>query len=263
MTKCKVYLDWEYKIDPSSLHEWENSSIEDCDLIISVNRITKFNNNKRKVLWLYEPRAICPEIYNVVEIRSLQYEAIATHVDNLKSKNNCIIIPPCFPSWISKEDCLVYEKNKNLSMIASSKVMCNGHRYRQEVATQLEDVLDLFGFGRSRSIENKISGLKNYRFSIAMENSLVSTYYTEKIIDCFLTGTIPIYWGCPSIGNIFDSEGIIDLKWFIKNYKDFNYEAEYNSRQKAISNNFQKALDMNLKSTDGVNEIVKKLLLQT
>lgn len=260
MNKHKVYLDWEYKIEPSHLHEWENCSIEDCELIISINRITKFNNDKRKVLWLYEPRAICPEIYNIVEIRNLQYEAIATHANNLKSKNKFITIPPCFPSWISETDCLIYEKTKNLSMIASSKIMCEGHKYRQEIASQLNDILDLFGFGRSQSIENKINGLRNYRFSVAMENSLVSTYYTEKIIDCFLTGTIPIYWGCPSIGNIFDSEGIIDLKWFIKNYKNFNYEEEYNSRKKAIYNNFQKALEINLKSTDGVNEIVKKIL---
>jgi hypothetical protein len=33
--------------------------------------------------------------------------------------------------------------------------------------------------------------------------------FTEKLIDCFLTGTIPIYYGCPSIGKFFNIKGII------------------------------------------------------
>jgi hypothetical protein len=34
-------------------------------------------------------------------------------------------------------------------------------------------------------------------------------YFTEKIIDCFLTGTIPIYWGDPNIRDIFNPGGIL------------------------------------------------------
>jgi isopentenyl phosphate kinase len=41
------------------------------------------------------------------------------------------------------------------------------------------------------------------------ENSIYPKYYTEKITDCFATGTIPIYYGDRSIGEDFDMNGII------------------------------------------------------
>ena len=44
-------------------------------------------------------------------------------------------------------------------------------------------------------IKNKISFLKKYKFSIAMENSEGDGYISEKIIDSFISGTIPIYYG--------------------------------------------------------------------
>ena len=44
-------------------------------------------------------------------------------------------------------------------------------------------------------IKNKILFLKKYKFSIAMENSELDGYISEKIIDSFISGTIPIYYG--------------------------------------------------------------------
>jgi len=49
-------------------------------------------------------------------------------------------------------------------------------------------------------------------FSITLENSIEKDYFTEKIIDCFCTKTIPIYIGCPNIGDFFDTDGIIFAK---------------------------------------------------
>lgn len=46
-------------------------------------------------------------------------------------------------------------------------------------------------------------------FSVTIENNKQDYYFTEKIIDCFLTGTVPIYYGCPSIGKFFNINGII------------------------------------------------------
>ena len=49
----------------------------------------------------------------------------------------------------------------------------------------------------------------DYRFSIVIENCKRDYWFTEKLIDCLRTGTIPIYWGCPSIGDFFDIRGFI------------------------------------------------------
>lgn len=54
------------------------------------------------------------------------------------------------------------------------------------------------------TLENKKQGLLNYKFSIAMENCREENYFTEKITDCILTDTIPIYHGCPNIDNFFE-----------------------------------------------------------
>jgi hypothetical protein len=48
-------------------------------------------------------------------------------------------------------------------------------------------------------------------FSVAIENASYETYFTEKIQDCFATGTIPIYYGAPDIGKFFNPKGIITL----------------------------------------------------
>jgi len=46
-------------------------------------------------------------------------------------------------------------------------------------------------------------------FHVAVENVRQANYFTEKLIDCFLTRTVPVYWGCPNIGDFFDLAGII------------------------------------------------------
>jgi len=53
--------------------------------------------------------------------------------------------------------------------------------------------------------------LSPYQFSIAMENTQQDYYFTEKLIDCFVTDTVPIYWGAPSIDKIFDRRGMIQF----------------------------------------------------
>ena len=44
-------------------------------------------------------------------------------------------------------------------------------------------------------VKDKIEFLKQYKFSLAMENSEADGYTSEKIIDAYLAGTIPIYYG--------------------------------------------------------------------
>ena len=41
-------------------------------------------------------------------------------------------------------------------------------------------------------VKNKIKFLSSYKFSIAMENSEGQNYISEKIVDSFFAGTIPI-----------------------------------------------------------------------
>jgi hypothetical protein len=60
----------------------------------------------------------------------------------------------------------------------------------------------LFGRGLNE-IEDKWDALANYRYHVAIENSTVNHYWTEKLSDAFLAGCHPIYHGCPNITDYF------------------------------------------------------------
>jgi glycosyltransferase involved in cell wall biosynthesis len=104
----------------------------------------------------------------------------------------------------------VYPKSKMVSAVVSSKAFLPGHVKRLEFIKAIRHKIDLFGRGMGREIPSKLDALRDYRFSVAIENvSCDDNYFSEKIIDCFLTGTVPIYHGCINIGEFFDTRGIL------------------------------------------------------
>ena len=74
------------------------------------------------------------------------------------------------------------------------------------------------------------------QFGVAIENFSHRGWFSEKILDCFLLKTIPIYWGCSNIGDYFDIDGIIPFN----NVDDLIYitnqlnESYYNNRKEII-----------------------------
>ena len=56
---------------------------------------------------------------------------------------------------------------------------------------------------------------EDYKFIIAMENKYKKGYLTEKILNAYLNGAIPIYWGCSdSVSKFFNKDTYIDLRDF-------------------------------------------------
>jgi hypothetical protein len=97
-------------------------------------------------------------------------------------------------------------------------------------------------------VSDKLEFIKNYKFTIAFENSSASGYTTEKLIEPMAANSIPIYWGNPNVQLDFNKKSFICLNDFksidqaIKEiiYLDTNDEAylkmlsepHYNSGQK-------------------------------
>ena len=75
----------------------------------------------------------------------------------------------------------------------------------------------------NEDITNKIEFLSNYKFSIAMENSDGDGYLTEKIVDSFRAGTIPIYYGDYFLEEFINPKSYI----LIKGEKDIEKKIEY------------------------------------
>ena len=76
---------------------------------------------------------------------------------------------------------------------------------------------------RRKTIGNKIEFLTNYKFSIAMENSKGDGYISEKIIDSFNAGTIPIYYGDYMLDEFINPKTYI----LIKGKNDISEKIEY------------------------------------
>jgi hypothetical protein len=50
-------------------------------------------------------------------------------------------------------------------------------------------------------------------FSVAIENDNSDTYFTEKLTDCFVMGTVPVYYGSRKVvEKYFDPTGVIFLE---------------------------------------------------
>ena len=60
-----------------------------------------------------------------------------------------------------------------------------------------------------KPFELKQDGLLAYHYSVVIENVSESDYFTEKLLDCMLCGTLPIYYGPKNIGEYFNLLGII------------------------------------------------------
>ena len=60
----------------------------------------------------------------------------------------------------------------------------------------------------------KIKIMSNYKFAICFENVSYPGYVTEKIIDCFVAGVIPIYLGAPDVQDLIPKGAFIDMRRF-------------------------------------------------
>ena len=192
--------------------------------------------------WLLESKYITPQIVDAIKMFPERYletfDSIFTHNQDLIKIDSKFKWVPAQGFWI--EDPKIYDKSKMISMIASNKKFCDGHKVRLEWVERLRDQVDLYGRGFN-PILKKEEGLCDYMFSVAIENGQYETYFTEKLLDCFATGTIPVYLGSPDIGNHFNKDGIIDLT------EEFDVSEEiYYSKMDAIKENLEKVKEMEI-----------------
>ncbi|MCQ2520972.1 MAG: glycosyltransferase family 10 [Lachnospiraceae bacterium] len=59
-------------------------------------------------------------------------------------------------------------------------------------------------------VPDKLEFQKQYKFSFAFENSSFPGYVTEKIVDAWAAGSIPLYWGAPDVADYFNPKAFID-----------------------------------------------------
>lgn len=62
--------------------------------------------------------------------------------------------------------------------------------------------------------ESKSETLSRYVFALCFENMILEGWITEKLFDCFFTGTVPIYWGAPDIQEWVPKDCYVDFRDF-------------------------------------------------
>lgn len=206
--------------------------------------------------WLGESsEIIAPLIMGVTsnkDVLKLRYKKIFTNDKRIVNIDPTFFVynpPASNMPWIKERE--IFTKTKLCSYITSFKQFTSGHIKRMELFEKLKNNPNFKDhiFGRDyKFIENKLDGLKDYMFSIVIENSVYPKYYTEKVTDCFATGTIPIYYGDESICEDFDRSGIIFLNE-LESFDQLN-EKLYEEMTPSVKINLQKIID--LQSADDI-----------
>jgi hypothetical protein len=214
-------------------------------------------SHDKRYAWVCESRYIVPDVYNFLihnhkVLFDNFYKSIYTCDQSLLDLDKRFKYCPNgsnYP-WIRKNDWGLYEKTKLCSMFASPKQYTEGHVYRHRIARlALDKAFDVFGgaHGTPRTVidprnpwDTKLDGVGYYMFSIIVENGNYDSYYTEKITDCFATGTIPVYWGTKKLPEQFDQDGII---WLEEGKEDdilSSLNANlYKQKEKAVKHNLK------------------------
>jgi len=231
-------LSWDYGTKNNDVTVYVDNSIE-----LSIN---DKNDGKIKYGWLLESKYISPVINNKIKSDPYRYlnglEGIFTCDKDLLEIDKKFLWSPAY--GVSVEKYGGKKKTKLMSVISSNKTITEQQKERVNFINQYKDKIDIYGNGFN-PIKEKNEGLDDYMFSIAIENGTYDTYFTEKILDCFATKTIPIYKGSRNITKFFNEEGIIfldDINWDITKIDD----VEYNKRIEYVNVNYNKVKEFDV-----------------
>jgi len=243
--------------------EWTN---DDCPIKVFIDGGIlpgleyQKKEGEKKIAWVCESRSIFHTMHVPRDTWMNNLEKICEGYDVVfTSERELLSIHPKLQfayagsnlPWVKpKVEDIAIEKSKLCSIIASPKKYAYGHKLRHAIIETFRGNLDVYGGADNSPVIqgedrwDKSQGLNDYMFSFVIENDSYSTYYTEKLTDCFLTGTIPIYWGAPDIDTIFDENGIIKL------YNGFDIKTLtvelFESKLESVYNNYNKCIELEM-----------------
>ncbi|MEI7603073.1 MAG: glycosyltransferase family 10 [Opitutae bacterium] len=100
------------------------------------------------------------------------------------------------------------ERNKFFKMLNRRKAVDSGGRHFNNLGKVVSD---------------KLSFIKDYKFTLSFENSSSPGYTTEKLVEPMLVNSLPIYWGNPDIARDFNPRSFIN----VSDFPSFNEAIDY------------------------------------
>ena len=210
-----------FKLIKDLFEKIEITNTNDCDIIIKAPLSGDIWNKEKKpyIYWSGESRYVSLSNYHDKYLQILSF---------ISDDPKALYIPFCIESKnIYKE-----RINKNLNRKYSIGYCASNYvNIRDTIFSKFAERL---GPKNCRSygtccgnyketqyiIEGDYNGntiINNYsecKFVLALENSKVNGYVTEKIVNAFYSGAIPIYWGSPNINELFNKEAFINIDDF-------------------------------------------------
>lgn len=239
-----------------------------CELLLDIDRYRaeRRGKNPRKVLLQMES----PEIEQTLEYQrthGAEYDLILTYHEEILRGFPYARRSLFAHSWIAPEDYRAVDPSRKkpaASFPVGAKVQTSGHRYRQVLLQNhwlLNRAFPVTFFTSwdwnppliSQKLPQDQAGkrvlFEEFQFSFVVENCRHENYFTEKLIDCLLMKSLPIFWGTPNIDLFFDTAGWIILETMdpeeVLQKLSAIPDGHYARHAASIDANHQKSLRMN------------------
>jgi hypothetical protein len=224
--------------------------------------IEELNINPYNILIIMEPNQLFG-LHNWAIQNHNNFSCILTWGQDVLDKCENALLLPFGTTFLHSND--EYKQmafnNKKLktSFMCGSKHLIEGHFLRHKIYNRKLEITTptkwLF------SGDKKLC-FKESMFHLTIENSKNQNYFTEKIIDAFITKTIPVYWGCPNIEEFFDIRGMYVFKNENEAIAIINSltKKDYYSKKEYIEKNYQTAIyyaEYFMRCKDIIREIIK------
>jgi hypothetical protein len=249
MNNIKIHCGWDLKFD--LFHE------KQVELYVDAIPPNKSPEGTVRFLFMLEPPEIMPHLQaaSLGAIKSGQIDYILTHNQVILDKSDKAFMQEFATSWI--QGYKFPEKKYETSALIGGKIMAEGHHLRQQLLGRVNEIVTPkkiwlsgnFPVANQQSysveefprLEQNKAPLFESQFHFCIENAKRDNWFTEKLMDCFQTKTAPIYWGCPNIGNWFDTRGMVivnSVDEMIQAVNQFN-DQTYNEMLPYIEKNFE------------------------
>jgi alpha(1,3/1,4) fucosyltransferase len=146
--------------------------------------------------WIeYEDRYLRFPLYGVSNYAKMFEKAQKKHIDVEEAYSKRKFCNFVVSNADNKQNC----REEFYDLLSKYKIVDSGGRHRNNIGGPVAD---------------KYEFQREYKFSIAFENTESNGYTTEKLIEAWAAGTIPIYWGNPIVSKDFNRNALVNCHEF-------------------------------------------------
>ena len=166
------------------------------------------------VLVQCEPPNLYIDFYNMVVNNWRNFDLVLAYDERILAIPEINAIEFCpVGSWISKD--LTLQKTNQISYLMSSKINGNDYHMRFMIMRWLQQNSlpnwEILWHRSPPRVPDKNKFFTQAKFNIACENQVMNNMFTEKLIDCFKTRTVPLYYGCQNLDRYFNPKGVLSF----------------------------------------------------